>query len=100
MKPGPKPMPPGKRRSQVIGVRVTPAEYRKFERMAGAEHLSLAAWGRRKILAAIEYELQEIARRGAREALLKQQEEKLDETTTLLKKTMRLYQSAAPKRSK
>ena len=95
-KPGPKPKPRSRRKDRIVGVRVTDAEYRKFERLAGRQHITVAAWARAQILLALEHAAEKGEITAGFEARQREQEETLAETKALLKETVRLYQSAAP----
>lgn len=93
-KSGPKPKPASKRKDRIIGVRVTAAEYRKFEQMAQKQHIPIAAWARAQIMLALDYATEKIANQSSLKAARREQDKKLTETKLLLRKTMRLYQSA------
>ena len=97
-KPGPKPKPASRRKDRIIGVRVTEAEYRKFERLADRQHTPVATWARAQILRALEHAAQTDAGNAEVEARRREQDEKLVQTEVLLKETLRLYQSAVTDR--
>lgn len=88
--PGPKSKPASKRKDRIIGVRVTEAEFKKFERLAEKQHIPLAAWARAQIMLAQDYAAQKD----------REQDEKLTETKALLETTRRLYQRATRKKKR
>lgn len=55
-RPGPRPKPETERLTRVVALRVTRVEAEGFETVARGEHLSLAAWARRRLLASFEWE--------------------------------------------
>ena len=64
------------------------------------QHISVAAWARAQILLASERAAEKSEITADLEARQREQEETLAETKALLKETVRLYQSAAPSRTK
>ena len=94
-KPGPKPKPARKRKDRVVAIRVNEAEYRKFERLANAQHITVGAWVRAEVLKAVDQRT-DLAGLEKRQ---REQEELLEATKALLNQTVRLYQSAAIKDS-
>ena len=92
-KPGPKPKPARKRKDRVVAIRVNEAEYRRFERLANAQHITVGAWVRAEVLKAVDQriDLDDLEKRQ------REQEELLEETRALLNRTVTLYQSAAIK---
>ena len=95
-KPGPKLKPARKRKDRVVAIRVNEVEYRKFERLANAQHITVGAWVRAEVLKGMGKRtgLADLERRQ------QEQEELLAEMKALLNQTVRLYQSAAIKDSK
>lgn len=55
-RPGPRPKPETERLTRVVALRVTRAEAEGFGSVARREHLSLAAWARRRLLQSFEWE--------------------------------------------
>lgn len=55
-RPGPRPKPEADRLTRVVALRVTRAEAEGFASVARGEHLSLAAWARRRLLSSFEWE--------------------------------------------
>ncbi len=96
-RPGPKPKPASKRKDRLIGVRVTEAEYKKFERLARRQHITVAAWVRAQVHRAVESAPDDAAASSELEKARRGQEELLDKTKDLLKQTIRLYQSVPTK---
>ena len=85
-KPGPKPRPASKRKVKVVGVRVSDAEYRRFERLAKRQHISVGSWARAQLLKAAEQDETAV-----------ELEDQLEEAKRLVQETRILYQSAVPK---
>jgi len=55
-RPGPRPKPETERLKRVVALRVTGVEAEGFASVARREHLSLAAWARRRLLQSFEWE--------------------------------------------
>jgi len=89
-KRGPKPKPARERKDRIIGVRVTAAEHRKFEKLAEKLHIPLAAWARGQIMLALDYAAEKD----------REQDEKLAETKALVQEVRVLYQKATRDRPK
>jgi hypothetical protein len=56
-RPGPRPKPETERLTRVVALRVTRAEADGFASVARGEHLSVAAWARRRLLQSFEWEI-------------------------------------------
>lgn len=92
-RPGPRPKPEAERLTRVVALRVTRSEAEGFETVARREHLSLAAWARRRLLLSFEWESR-TEDAESRQAALERTVETLGEAVDALREEVRSLKGA------